>query len=150
MNHGPHAVTLADIRQGHHERKRVALADHNALRREGMAGLLERAGLDVVDQCGDVSELIAVIRCQYFPMASPTAAAYATGSSTIFDAPDTIEPGSDAVTLVQQRIDVFAHRWRDIHPATVRCLLDDRDSTGPASWSPLMCSPSTLLAGRTA
>jgi hypothetical protein len=46
----------------------------------------------------------------------------------IFDVPDTIEPGSDAVKFVQQRIDVFAHRWRDSYPAAVRCLLDDRDS----------------------
>jgi Transposase, Mutator family len=54
--------------------------------------------------------------------------AYTTGSSRIFDVPDTIEPGCDAVTFVQQRIDVFAHRWRDSYPAAVRCLLDDRDS----------------------
>jgi hypothetical protein len=36
----------------------VALADHDAVLREGSARLLEHAGLDVVGQCGDVSELI--------------------------------------------------------------------------------------------
>ena len=42
--------------------------------------------------------------------------------------PDKIEPGLDAVTYVQKRIDAFEKRWRDSYPAAVRCLLDDRDS----------------------
>lgn len=46
----------------------------------------------------------------------------------IFDVPDTVEPGPDAVTYVQARIDSFAARWRDSYPAAVRCLLADRDS----------------------
>jgi len=46
----------------------------------------------------------------------------------IFDLPDTIEPGLDAVTIAQHRIDAFAARWRDAYPAAVRCLLNDRDS----------------------
>lgn len=46
----------------------------------------------------------------------------------IFDVPDTIEPGLDAVGYVQKRIDSFEKRWRDAYPAAVRCLLDDRDS----------------------
>ena len=46
----------------------------------------------------------------------------------IFDVPDTIEPGLDAVGYVQKRIDSFEKRWRDSYPAAVRCLLDDRDS----------------------
>ena len=46
----------------------------------------------------------------------------------IFDVPDTIEPGLDAVAYVQKRIDAFEKRWRDSYPAAVRCLLDDRDS----------------------
>ena len=46
----------------------------------------------------------------------------------IFDVPDTIEPGLDAVGYVQKRIDSFDKRWRDSYPAAVRCLLDDRDS----------------------
>ena len=46
----------------------------------------------------------------------------------IFDVPDTIEPGLDAVGYVQKRIDSFEKRWRDPYPAAVRCLLDDRDS----------------------
>jgi len=46
----------------------------------------------------------------------------------IFDVPETIEPGPDAVRHVQARIDSFARRWRDSYPAAVRCLLDDRES----------------------
>lgn len=46
----------------------------------------------------------------------------------IFDVPDTVEPGRDAVAHVQTRIDNFAARWRDSYPAAVRCLLADRDS----------------------
>ena len=46
----------------------------------------------------------------------------------IFDVPDSVEPGPDAVAHVQARIDAFARRWRDAYPAAVRCLLDDRDS----------------------
>ena len=46
----------------------------------------------------------------------------------IFDVPDTIEPGLDAVGYAQKRIDSFDKRWRDTYPAAVRCLLDDRDS----------------------
>ena len=46
----------------------------------------------------------------------------------IFDVPDKIEPGLDAVGYVQKRIDAFEKRWRDSYPAAVRCLLADRDS----------------------
>ncbi|MBS4729705.1 IS256 family transposase [Mycobacterium sp. SM1] len=46
----------------------------------------------------------------------------------IFDVPENIAPGRDAVTYVHNRIDAFAKRWRDSYPAAVRCLLDDRDS----------------------
>ena len=46
----------------------------------------------------------------------------------IFEVPETIEAGPDAVAYVQKRIDAFAKRWRDSYPAAVRCLLDDRDS----------------------
>jgi len=46
----------------------------------------------------------------------------------IFDVPESIEPGTDAVRHVQARIDTFARRWRDSYPSAVRCLLDDRDS----------------------
>jgi DNA-binding NarL/FixJ family response regulator len=41
---------------------RVVLADDDVLLREGLAGLLERSGFDVVGQCGDGSELIALVR----------------------------------------------------------------------------------------
>jgi putative transposase len=46
----------------------------------------------------------------------------------IFDVPDTVEPGPDAVRHVQARLDSFARRWRDSYPAAVKCLLADRDS----------------------
>jgi len=35
----------------------------------------------------------------------------------IFDVPDKIEPGLDAVGYVQKRIDSFEKRWRDSYPA---------------------------------
>jgi DNA-binding NarL/FixJ family response regulator len=41
---------------------RVILADDEVLLREGLAGLLERSGFDVVGQCGDGSELIGLVR----------------------------------------------------------------------------------------
>jgi DNA-binding NarL/FixJ family response regulator len=43
-------------------RTRVALAEDDVLFREGLASLLERAGLEVVGQCGDASRLIALVR----------------------------------------------------------------------------------------
>jgi DNA-binding NarL/FixJ family response regulator len=42
-------------------RTRVALADDEVLLREGLAGLLERSGFEVVGQCGDGAELIALV-----------------------------------------------------------------------------------------
>ena len=41
---------------------RVVLADDDVLLREGLAGLLDRSGLDVVGQCGNASELIELAR----------------------------------------------------------------------------------------
>jgi DNA-binding NarL/FixJ family response regulator len=38
------------------------LADDDVLLREGMAGLLERSGFEVVGQCGDAAELLALVR----------------------------------------------------------------------------------------
>ena len=46
----------------------------------------------------------------------------------IFDVPEDVEPGPDAVAHVQARIDAFAARWQDSYPAAVRCLLADRES----------------------
>ena len=46
----------------------------------------------------------------------------------IFDLPDHLAPGLDAVAIAQQRIDAFAQRWRDSYPAAVRALLADRES----------------------
>src|SRR3954454_21831209 len=43
-------------------RIRVALADDEVLLREGLAGLLERAGLEVVGQSGNAHELIELVR----------------------------------------------------------------------------------------
>ena len=41
---------------------RVVLADDDVLLREGMAGLLERSGFEIVGQCGTASELIELVR----------------------------------------------------------------------------------------
>ena len=46
----------------------------------------------------------------------------------IFDVPEEIEPGLDAVAFANKRIDQVALRWRDSYPAAVRCLLADRES----------------------
>jgi putative transposase len=46
----------------------------------------------------------------------------------IFEVPDTLEPGLDAVAHVQTKIDDVARRWRDSYPAAVRILLSDRES----------------------
>ena len=43
---------------------RVALADDDVLLREGLAGLLERSGYEIVGRCGDASELIELVREQ--------------------------------------------------------------------------------------
>jgi DNA-binding NarL/FixJ family response regulator len=43
-------------------RTRVALADDDVLLRAGLASLLERSGFDIVGQCGDGSQLIALVR----------------------------------------------------------------------------------------
>ena len=43
---------------------RVALADDDVLLREGLASLLERSGFDVVGQCGDAQQLMALVRQQ--------------------------------------------------------------------------------------
>jgi DNA-binding NarL/FixJ family response regulator len=43
-------------------RTRVALADDEVLLREALASLLERSGFEVVGQCGDGEELIALVR----------------------------------------------------------------------------------------
>jgi len=41
---------------------RVVLADDDVLLREGLAGLLERSGFEVVGQSGDASELVELVR----------------------------------------------------------------------------------------
>ena len=41
---------------------RVALADDDVLLREGLAGLLERSGFEVVGQCGTAPELLKLVR----------------------------------------------------------------------------------------
>ena len=43
---------------------RVVLAEDNVLLREGVAGLLERAGFEIAGQAGDADGLIALVRAQ--------------------------------------------------------------------------------------
>jgi serine/threonine-protein kinase PknK len=45
-------------------RRRVVVADDDVLLREGIAGLLERAGFEIAGQAGDASELLRVVRDQ--------------------------------------------------------------------------------------
>ena len=44
---------------------RVVLAEDDVLLREGLASLLARAGYDVVGQCGNAPELLALVRSQH-------------------------------------------------------------------------------------
>jgi DNA-binding NarL/FixJ family response regulator len=49
-------------REGQQDSKRVVLADDDVLLREGLASLLERAGLDVIGQGRDASEFLSLVR----------------------------------------------------------------------------------------
>jgi putative transposase len=113
----------------------------------GLIGAVERTmGAALRQRC-----LIHRARNVLAKVAKNTAAEVKADYWAIFDVPDTIEPGCDAVTFVQQRIDVFAHRWRDSYPAAVRCLLDDRDSLtvylpSPASTGRAPATPTSSNA----
>jgi DNA-binding NarL/FixJ family response regulator len=45
-------------------KRRVVVADDDVLLREGVAGLLERSGFEIVGQAGDEAELLRVVRDQ--------------------------------------------------------------------------------------
>jgi transposase-like protein len=45
----------------------------------------------------------------------------------IFDVPEAVEPGPDAVAFVQARIDAFVRRWRDSYPAACAGLRQLQD-----------------------
>jgi DNA-binding NarL/FixJ family response regulator len=45
-------------------KRRVVVADDDVLLREGVAGLLQRSGFEVVGQAGDAAELLRVVRDQ--------------------------------------------------------------------------------------
>jgi serine/threonine-protein kinase PknK len=45
-------------------KRRIVVADDDVLLREGLAGLLERAGFEVAGQAGDAAELLRVVREQ--------------------------------------------------------------------------------------
>jgi DNA-binding NarL/FixJ family response regulator len=49
-------------REGQQDSKRVVLADDDVLLREGLASLLERAGLDVIGQGRDAIEFLSLVR----------------------------------------------------------------------------------------
>ena len=55
-------ITLDSEHRAQRALVRVALADDEVLLREGLAGLLERAGLEVVGQSGNAPELIELVR----------------------------------------------------------------------------------------
>ena len=58
----PAAAGRAIIIRVTEDRTRVALADDDVLLREGLASLLDRSGFDVVGQCGDAPQLVALVR----------------------------------------------------------------------------------------
>src|SRR5437867_568821 len=45
--------------------QRVVVADDDVLLREGVAGLLERAGFEIAGQAGDAADLLRVVRDQH-------------------------------------------------------------------------------------
>ena len=90
----------------------------------GLIGAVERTmGAALRQRC-----LIHVARNVLAKVPTNAQTQVKAGYWAIFDVPDTIEPGLDAVAYVQKRIDAFEKRWRDSYPAAVRCLLKDRDS----------------------
>src|SRR5258705_8731660 len=54
------SALLSADRTGH----RVVVADDDVLLREGVAGLLERSGFEIVGQAGDATELVRLVRAQ--------------------------------------------------------------------------------------
>jgi DNA-binding NarL/FixJ family response regulator len=48
----------------HRTEQRVVVADDDVLLREGIAGLLERAGFEIAGQAGDAAELLRLVRDQ--------------------------------------------------------------------------------------
>ena len=53
-----------DVAYAGRRRVRVAVADDDVLLREGLSGLLERGGFDVVGQAGDARQLLGIVRDQ--------------------------------------------------------------------------------------
>ena len=53
-----------DVAYAWRRRVRVAVADDDVLLREGLSGLLERGGFDVVGQAGDARQLLGIVRDQ--------------------------------------------------------------------------------------
>jgi DNA-binding NarL/FixJ family response regulator len=45
-------------------KRRIVVADDDVLLREGVAGLLERSGFEIVGQAGDAAELLRIVRDQ--------------------------------------------------------------------------------------
>jgi serine/threonine-protein kinase PknK len=51
-----------DANSDHATKGRIVVADDDVLLREGIAGLLERSGYEVVGQAGDADELVRIVR----------------------------------------------------------------------------------------
>lgn len=64
MHDTPTRVAAAGEEAQTSERMRIALADDDVLLREGLGSLLERAGFEVVGNCGNGSELVELVREQ--------------------------------------------------------------------------------------
>jgi transposase-like protein len=90
----------------------------------GLIGTVERTmGAALRQRC-----LIHVVRNILAKVPKHAQAEVKADYWAIFDLPEDIDPGLDAVKAAQSRIDTFATRWRDSYPAAVRALLKDRDS----------------------
>ena len=90
----------------------------------GLIGAVERTmGAALRQRC-----LIHVARNILAKVPKNAAAEVKADYWAVFDLPEDLEPGLDAVTMAQARIDTFATRWRDSYPAAVRALLKDRES----------------------
>jgi DNA-binding NarL/FixJ family response regulator len=81
-------------------RARVVLADDDVLLREGLAGLLERSGFEVVGQAGTGSELIELVRELRPDLAIVDIRMPPTHTSEGLDAASSIREESPAIAIV--------------------------------------------------
>ena len=88
----------------------------------GLIGAIERT------MSKSLRQRCLIHRCRNLLAKVPAAAQEEVKAAywAIFDVPDDVPVGQDAVTLVQRRIDHFAETYARDYPRAVRCLLADR------------------------